>query len=213
MPSPTTVSQICRLAASLFGEPISNIETPVSDAERLCSYWYDLSRQACLRLGVWNFANRRIVCHRDSEDPTLGYPDAYNLPNNFIRLRFIGDDYENTMRRDYELESGQILIDNGGEGSIEIGYVADEANVAKFDPLFKHFLVLTLALNISGGLKKQVNSNTYKILTDWKGTMESVAKSVDGQERPPVKRDTSKFRTRRMGASDISQDNRYVSIS
>jgi len=189
MAIPTSKTAICNLALDYLSqeEIVTNIDTPSTQTEVVCSRWYDVTRREVLRGSVWNFAKTRTTLSLNSSSPAFGYDDAYNLPNDFLRLLLVtnGDDLtcDRSIIEDYEIEGKQILINNGGANSLFIIYIKDETNVSKYDALFVKALALSLALNIAYKftLKDRVVNRVKALLTE---TLQK-ARSIDGQERPP----------------------------
>ena len=182
----TSKVAICNLALDHLSheEIVLSIDSPNTKAEVICSRWYDQSRVELLREQVWNFARKRGTLSLNVYSPSFGYANAYNLPNDFVRLVFVGDD---TYRHsDYELEGNQILIDNSGGASLTLGYIRNEEDVSIFDSLFIKTLALQLAVNIAYKftLKNTVVERLFSQLTQAK----ILARAIDGQERPPRRR-------------------------
>lgn len=197
MSAPTAPVDICNLSQDLLKqEPITSIDTPSDPAETIYARWYDPCRRALLRAHTWNFAIRRRVLTPTGTAPAFGYSDAYNLPNDYLRLASIGDDSLGDFRRDYEIEDGQLLMTNDA-GDLNLRYVYDLTTVTKFDALFVDLLALYQAVrlsnkfNISSSLKTELKAD-FK--TAWANAM-----TIDGQERPPVRIQTSKLLARRQG--------------
>ncbi len=123
MSAPNSSVDICRLALDLLKQTavVSNIVNPTTTEEKVCARWYDATRRALLRKHFWVFARSRAAISRDSETPPFGYADAYKLPNDFLRLHFIGDDTLNNYVKDYEIEGRQILLNYSNATSLNIG--------------------------------------------------------------------------------------------
>lgn len=184
---------ICNMALDLLRQnaSITSIDDPSSDVEDLAARWYDTTRQGLLRSHPWNFARKRILLSRNSTDPISGYPDAYNLPVDFLRLLFIGDNYNDEYEWEYSIEGGQILIDNEGGDSLEIGYIYDMANVPQFDPLFKQLLAVELAVVFANAITG-INKGLKDVYT-LKKELEMRVRAINGQENPVKVRYRSTF--------------------
>ena len=76
---------------------------------------------------------------------TFGYADAYQLPTNFLKLHFIGDDSIRNYKREYEFEGDRLLLNNSTAISLNIGFVMDVTDVTKFDALFVILLAAEIA--------------------------------------------------------------------
>ncbi len=199
MSAPSSPVEICRLALDLLKQTsvITSIENPTTTDEIICARWYDATRRALLRRHFWVFARTRGAISRDATAPSFGYSDAYNLPNNYLRLRFIGDDTLNNYIKDYEIEERQLLLNNSGATSLNIGYIKDITDVSMFDTLFVPLFAAELAINMSYAFtgKNTVIERLVTILTE----LRTEAKAVNGQDRPPRRIESSKFRKARQG--------------
>ncbi len=207
MASVNSAVEICNLALDYLKEaPISSIETPQTDTETMLSRWYDHTRKAVLRKHPWNFAIKRAGLARLTSTPAFGYSFQYDLPSDFVRLLSIGTGGE---IRSYELESNKILVnDNGYNASsstvLNIRYIYNFTNVSKMDPLFVDVFAIELAMRIS----YQLTGSDTKIQTLVQMLRDIVPEtySIDGQERPPKKRNRSRLLNARrsMGSSVAS---------
>jgi hypothetical protein len=198
MPAVLSEVELCNMALDLLKvPPITNIRDPKTQDESICSRWYDTTRRQVLRAHPWNFAKARGTLSRNATAPAFGYADKYALPNDFIRLRFIGDDIDTLQSVDYQIEEGFILMDNGGASSLNIGYIKDQTNVVKYDELFKSYLAQQMAYNMAYAFsgKETLRQGIKKMLDDTR--ME--ARAINGQDNPPRRITRSKF----MGARRI----------
>lgn len=192
----TSKVDICNLAMDHIGAGvIVNIDTPTAEQEIKCARWYDVTRRAVLRAHPWAFARKRAAASRSTTDPVHSWADAYNLPTDLVRLNFIGDDSVIDLKGKYALEGRQILMDNSGAASINIGYTYDITDVTKFDSLFVDLLAVELAwrpsfaFNLKPSLKKELREAREELKIE--------AKAVNSQERPPIRIQRSKFREAR----------------
>jgi hypothetical protein len=188
----TSKVAVCNLSMDhIAGGIIVNIDNPTTEQEIKCARWYDVTRRALLRAHPWVFARARSVASRDSTTPMHGWADAYNLPNDLIRLNFIGDDSLSDLKQAYALEGRQILMDNSGATSINIGYTKDEVIVTKFDALFVDLLAVEIAWRVAFAFNlKPSLKNELRLTRD---ELRIEAKAVNSQERPPVRIQHSKF--------------------
>ena len=196
---PTAVSDvdICNLSFDLLRhkDKVTNIETPESDSESLAARWYDVTRRSILGAYPWNFARTRTTLSRNAITPAFGYTDAYNLPNDFLNLVFIGENYLDDYQIEYAIESGQILLDNNAGDSLNICYVADITSVPRFDALFVELLSAELAIrfgNAITGLNKGL-----KEIYAWKKELEAKARTKNGRDNPVKHREVSPILTKR----------------
>lgn len=188
---------ICNLSFDLLRhkDKVTSIETPESDSEALSARWYDVTRRSALCAYPWNFARLRAALALNAVVPAFGYTDAYILPNNFLGLVFIGENYAEDYETEYSIEGNQILMDNSGGASLQICYIWDITSVARFDPLFIEYLTAELAIrfgNAITGLNKGL-----KDLYAWKKELEAKARTKNGRDNPVKKRDVSSIIAKR----------------
>lgn len=193
---PTSEVALCNMALDYLNEqPISSIDAPTSKTAELCARWYHQKRIATLREHPWNFASTRAALPAAVIDIPFGYETAYALPNDFVRLVSIGDDFNGVITND----SDELLI----------RYVYDLGNVSQFDPLFVEIFTLELAIAMASKLSRA--SDKKQELMDQLETVRSRAYAVDGQERPPSRISRSKWIARRRGGRSGSSTRGYGS--
>lgn len=203
MPAPIADIDICNLALDeLKQPPINSIVAPVQNTEFICKRWYDQSRREALRAHPWKFATiRKILTPDPSATPPFGYAYAYNLPDDYIRLVTLGDDYLADFPRDFEIENNQILAPSGSvttdSTSLDIRYVRDYTQVGKMDPLFIKYFVLKMAVSMSN--KFSISRQTKTDLKEDFKDIEMEAKAVNGQDRKPKRIQVSRILTKRRG--------------
>ena len=201
MPTAVSPVDICNLSFDLLRhkDKVTSIETPESDSEALGARWYDVTRRSTLGAYAWNFARTRAVLTRNNTAPAFGYSDAYLLPNDFLNVVFIGDNYKDDYETEYSVEEGQILIDNSAADSLNLCYVRDITSVARFDPLFVELLTAELAIrfgNAITGLNKGL-----KEIYAWKKELEAKARTKNGRDNPIKQRDISPVMIKRSTAT------------
>jgi len=203
--APNSEVDICNLALDLLKQkPIVELDPPSNQVEELCARWYQQKRRAVLRSHVWNFAMKRLALLPDSSaTPLFGFTHAYNLPSDFIRYAGRFDDVGKLANPDgdeYDIENGQILFDGGDNTAINIRYVFDQGIIVKFDPLFIEAFALELAITMAP--KFSGTEARIKTLIGVRGDVIGEARAIDGQERPPRRRQRSEWiRRRRAGFS------------
>lgn len=201
-----TKAELCNLALDLLlqsnEEVVTNIDTPNTSTEVICNRWYDVTRKATLRKGVWNFALKRIILTPDANTPAFGYNQAYNLPADFIRVVSIGLSATQRIEQPYEIENGQILVNTSSTDSLYLRYIFDQRTIAKFDASFLDVMTMELALRMA--YKFSASSTRVEQLTRDLQDKIIGAKSVDGQERPPERID--RHQLDRFRRSSVSND-------
>lgn len=208
--APNSEVDICNLALDLLKQKsVVNIDVPTNQVEELCSRWYQQKRRAALRSHMWNFAMKRIALLPDSSaTPLFGFTHAYNLPSDFIRYAGRFDDVGKLASpdpEDHEIENGQILFDGSDNTAINIRYVFDQAIITKFDSLFIEVFVLELAIAFAP--KFSGTEARVKTLAGFRAEVVGEARAIDGQERPPRRRQRSEWiRRRRSGLATNTAD-------
>lgn len=198
MAAPTAAVEICNLALDLLKQDaITSIDSPTGGTDVICARWYDHVRRATLRKHPWNFAGTRTTLAANATAPAFGYTQAFDLPNDFIRLLTIGDDAINDLQGTYQLEDGQLLYNAADGSSLKIRYVYDFTSVAQMDPLFVDVLAAELALRIA--YKVTGSDEAAERITEHLKKIAPEAYAIDGQERPPTRIQRSKFLDRRRG--------------
>lgn len=197
MAHPSSDVDICNIALDVLNEPpISSLDTPSNKAEKLMARHYDQVRRETLAKFVWNFAKKRAVLAR-SGTPAFDYDDAYKLPSDYVRFVSVGGANEISYTNLYDVEGDDILVNNGGSSSLKLRYVSDFTDVTKFSPLFVKLFTLYLAEAISYKLTG-TQANVERVNKQIE-IHEKKAKSVEGQERPPKKREVSRSLAARRG--------------
>lgn len=204
---PSTSVHICNLALDeLKQSPIKSIDTPVSATEQICARRYDAVRQECLAAHPWKFAIKRATLTPNlSTTPPFGYLYAYDQPNDYIRLVTIGDDYLGDISRNFQVESGQLLLPTGTSTGVAgsspltlyLRYIFDLTDVTKMTPLFISYFILKLALRMSN--KFAISNQLKAAIKDDFRDCETEAKAINGQERVPTRIQRSRLLTKRRG--------------
>lgn len=191
---------ICNMALDHLKEDnISSIDPAESKVEVICARWYDLTRQIVLRKHPWNFSTKRVLLAKLVAAPEFGFAEQYELPSDFVRLVSIGEEYQ---VRDYQIEDNKILINHTGSftaDTLALRYIYDFENVPEMDPLFIDLLALELAIRVSYQITG--NRSAGQALMQMLKELAPDAYAIDGQERPPIRIETSKFKRARMNGS------------
>ena len=194
---PSSDVHICNLALDYLNQnPITSIDTPTTKAEETCARWYHTSRASTLRKHPWNFAIKRAEISEAVIDIPFGYSSAYALPSDFIRLLTIGDDVLGTITNEFD--------------DLLIRYIFDITDVSKFDALFVEILALELSIKI--GNKFTASEARVEELRDMLKKLAPQGYSVDGQERPPTRKQVSKWASARRNRSRSGVGSKYVTF-
>lgn len=183
---------VCNLAQDHVGQPpIASISPPGTDAEILIARNYDKNRRQLLRKGVWNFAKKRVLLSRDAAAPEFDYADRYLLPADYIRFLSVGGYSEKDQSKLFDISERYVLINNDGSASLKLRYIADITDVSKWDDLFINLLALYIARDIAYPLTK--DEAVVKRINELISIETPDAFGTDGQERPPVRIQRSKW--------------------
>lgn len=199
-----TAVDICNMAMDHLNQKanISNIENPVTDNEILFARHYWAVLEFVLRNYVWNFAKGRKVIMRDPlATPEFDYTDAYKLPNDFLRLISYGN-HENLIGLDFDIVGDHLLLNNDNSPDVRLRYIKRIADVKQFDSGFVHLFSLYLALNIA--FKLTAKQTLIDRLAKRIELFEAKIVSIDGQEKPPVRIQRSKYNRARNGVGTYS---------
>lgn len=220
LPAPNSPVDICNLALTLLNEDfVTDIDVPPvgDDTAALCKLHYPQVRRAGLRAHPWNFAIDRIVLAKDSTSPAFGFANRYEFPPQFLRYLSKHDELGNVLLAepvegtDYQIESDKstnsryILTGTttASDDALRMRYIFDNEVVSSWDPLFIDYISHTLALRLARHFKSAPRS-----IADIKDSLREIkaeAKAIDGQERPPIRKQDSKFlRARRNRSSSVA---------
>jgi hypothetical protein len=198
--SPTSAIDISNLALSeLKVSPISSLDQEGSVEAQLCKRHYDVERKALLRTHIWNFAKTEEALARATDGLSSSYDDVYVLTNTYVRLISIGDVLVGEKKTEFDIRSVLIggsfkrciLIDNDGSATLSILYIRNVTTVTEFDPLFVKLLKFELAMAIAPSIT--LKPSTRASIKDGLADARLQARGIDGQERPPVRINNSKF--------------------
>lgn len=198
MARPADDVAVCNLALDQIKETV--ISTLTGDdrtkTESLCSRWYDTIRQSTLQAFNWNFALVSEDIPRGGTPTVSNYSDFYTFPNDFLKLRAIINPKIPLSRRSYEIQGRTLLYNHSSdeddpETSLAIWFTKDEADVSIWPALFIKLMSEELALVL--GKKLTARPSIMKdIRTDLVETRR-LARSMDGQSRPPRRYESSKI--------------------
>jgi len=186
---------ICNLALLFLGSG-SKI-TALTDnnvAARALNASYDLMRKAELRANYWAFALKRDTLAASASPPPWGYPNAFPLPGDFVRLVQINDFYLVPSILDYndgdasayaiETNAGVLSVLTHYNAPLKIKYVWDVQDEGTFDALFN----VSFATRLAHATCEQItNSNTKKAALgeDYKKAI-MLATRAGAIEKPPA---------------------------
>lgn len=174
MPS---VIDVCNKALDKVGHnPIISLGDG-NKAANLCDRNWPLVRDQVLRDHPWNFAMVRAVLAPSTTAPEWGFTAKFPIPSDFLRLIEIRD----LSTGEYQLENGHIHADST---VLYIRYLKRVTDPNEYDSLFVDAAATRLAVEICEALTQ--STTKIKTLMESYDAAITRAKSVDGQENPPV---------------------------
>ena len=192
----TSKTDICNMALSHLGNygTVNDIDTPTSDKEATFALWYDVTRQAALRLVIPNFAMDRRIVSKRATAPAFGYTYAYEKPSDCLKpLGF--NDIDAKEKDNYTIEGEDILTDIDFTDGMELRFIRDVEDVTKFTSDFKILLSYILAAKVAMPItqKKGLRDSMEAMLP----MKISEVAGINAQENPPIRVSTSRFRQAR----------------
>lgn len=191
----TSKVQICNMALSHLGNygTVENIDTPTTEKEITFSLWYDVSRQAFLKLTMPNFSLKRRRVAQVIEPAVFGFSKVYEYPNDCLKLLGIGEIEE--KENNYVVEGNRIYTDEDYPDGLPIRFIGDISDVTKMSPEFKIGLSWFLAGHTAMDITQDLNKATMieKILPEKMSTLSG----LNAQENMPIRISRSRFRQAR----------------
>lgn len=156
---------------------------------------------------LWNFAKKRDTAARVTNiTPKFDYDSFYQLPQDLLRLHYIGEERDRCNRR-YDIQ-GRFLLLDGTDASVPVTYTRDEEDISLWDALFVDCFILQLAIKLAfpvtgdRGIQRELRDQLKELLPE--------AAIVDLQERP-LQFDDHSNAQRARESLDIHSDIRLAS--
>jgi hypothetical protein len=200
MAKPSSETAVVNLALGhLKVDPIISISPPDPDSKEAAAgaKWFDQARRHVLEDHPWKFAQKRASLVAESDEPEFEWDNKFELPNDYIRLNRLGEDWDNPIL-DYEIEGKYVLCNEAAPLLIVYGY--DLKDITKFSP--KAITAMSYAL--ASFMSYEITGNASMRDDMWAAYKEalSTAASVAGQNRPTRRIQRSRLaEARRNGAS------------
>ena len=143
--------EICNRALIKLG---ANTITSISDnskpARTLGALW-DSIRRTELSKRYWNFAISRAILPALADSPTWGFANAFQLPNDFLKIVQVSDlfispglsDYRTGDESPYAIEGKTLVTDFAAP--LKIRYIQDVTDTGSFDVQFIEVMASKLA--------------------------------------------------------------------
>ena len=174
MTTPASETTISNAALVALGERrITSLEDNSKNAKLLKERFPEV-RDDLLRSYTWSFATKRARL-ATVKAPLWGFDNAYQLPNDCLRLIACN----NPAEEQYRVEGRQVVTDIGPE--LEIEYTSAVTDVSQMDVLFREALAAKLALDLA----EAVTGSTAKVkeLGETFKTKLRAARTPDSQEQ------------------------------
>lgn len=183
MSLPSGDADLCTMAMDYIkSEGVNNLTPAKKDIEAVCERWVEPSKRLVLSSFPYNFAKTRATLLRNTAAVPCGYADSYELPNDFLLLTFINDESLPLTQIPFAFEGEDILIDNGGANSLNIGYVRYIDNIAKYPILVTKLVALEIAENVV--FQVTGKGSLLNIITQRKQAAMIQARTVNGFNQP-----------------------------
>ncbi len=177
---------------------VTDIDTPTTDKEVIFNLWFSISRQVLLKHLMPNFALARKTVSRASVTPPFGYTYAYEYPVDCLKVLGLGDiDEKGDFRFTVESSGTKtyIFTEDEWEDGLELRYIKDISDVARWSPEFKMlhawYLAGCVVMPITQDLAKK------KLIMAQMPAEVSAVSGLNAQENPPIRKSTSRFRAAR----------------
>jgi hypothetical protein len=171
---------ICNLALQRLGAKTITALTDDSVNARECNRVYAHARDSELRAHPWSFARKRAQLAASSTAPAFEYARAFDLPSDFLRLLPNNGRLGQVVQDDLQIESGQILTNDGAP--LNIIYIARITDPNTFDQGFIDLLVARVAFDLCEKITQ--STNKFEVMNLQYQEAKATARRVNAFERP-----------------------------
>lgn len=202
----TSKVDLCNMAIGRLGNygTISDIDTGVDDKEIICALWYDISRQAFLKMTMPNFAIAYKRVAQVVETPPYPFTYSYEYPSDCLKVLGIGAIED--KRNNYTVNSNRILTDVLYSDGLPLRYIKDITDVSLMSPEFKIGFSWYLAGNIA--LEVTQDLNKVQLIEKLLPEKLSTLSGLNAQENTPIRISHSKFKAARRNGWPSSENKR-----
>lgn len=192
MARPTTDIGIINMGFDLIKEtPITTIERLADKKSAFAARWFPAILEKNMSAFNWNFNLKSAAILRSGTPSVSEYADSYLFPNDYLKLRAIGDPETPLNKCRYEIQGRSLFYDNGGDASLNIWYSALTTDVASY-PM--HFILLVATeFAIVAARKFPARGSIVADLKNDLKDLRSQARGMDGQIRPPKVYESSRI--------------------
>jgi len=146
--SPT---KICNYALVILGEKRIAALTQDSETARTCNEIYEQIRDEVLADGPekgWKFARARKTVSVSSDTPEFEFAYQFAVPSDPPCLQIVSVQVDGTELTDWQKE-GDYILTNEEDTSVDVIYIKQVTDEAKFPPHFVKYFAATLAVELS----------------------------------------------------------------
>lgn len=202
----TSKVDLCNMAIGRLGNygTVSDIDTPENDKEIVCALWYDISRQAFLKMSMPNFAIARKRVAQVVETPPYPFTYSYEYPSDALKILGIGSVED--KRNNYTVEANRIYTNELYTSGMPIRYIKDITDVtamsSEFKMAFSWYLAGNIALEVTQDLSKvnQIEQVLPSKISELSG--------LNAQENMPIRISNSRFKQSRYGGFPRTDEKR-----
>lgn len=137
----TSEVQICNNALLRIGASTITSITDGTTISNACNQAYSVARDSLIRSHFWNFTLTRVALAADTATPAFEYSYQYTLPSDFIRVKSIFN-----QTSPYKIEQTKLLTNQSAP--LNMIYIKQVTDVAKFDALFVEALILLIVIKV-----------------------------------------------------------------
>lgn len=191
----TTKNDICNMTLSHLGNygTVTDIDLGTSSKELVFKLWYDVTRQAALRLCIPNFAMERRKVAKLDVTPAFGYRYAYEYPSDCLKVLGVGE--IDDKAKEFTIEGGRIYLEKDYPDGLPIRFIKDFEDVSAMDSDFQILLSFMLAPNVALPITQK--QSIVKQLEQMLPSKISMLSGTNAQENPPIRISHSKIKQSR----------------
>jgi hypothetical protein len=185
-------NDICNLALGHLGNygTISNIDTPRKQHEITFALWYDISREAFLKIAMPNFALARKRIALVSETPPYPFTYSYEYPSDCLKVLGIGavEDKKN----DYTVEANRLYTDVEYEDGLPLRYIKNITDVNSMSPEF----IVGFSWYLAGNVALIITQDKDKAMAIQRMVPMKITElsGLNAQENLPIRISRSRFK-------------------
>lgn len=143
-----------------------------------CNLFYEQAKRLILRQINFNCAKASARLVALSEKPPFEYEYYYQLPSDYIFLRYICDYWGNKLDVRWDIQGSRLLTD---QTPCYIKYTSDITDTAKFTPELVEAMVIQLAIKLAPVIAKS-DAKENDLINVLEQIVKPAAKAINGDE-------------------------------